>query len=158
MHFWREITEHADVYTSNYIKAWKFSIKNFNFPFLTLYFLTPKAEQADGEALLCMNKETLKTLVPPAGVRAKFLHKIRKLDDKSTEVRIIHEVSTEVCTEARPVLEAVNAETVGEASSAPTVDKKRWEPIYNSKGPVTNIISFRMKTIGVREIFCQGGR
>ena len=71
-----------------------------------------------------MNKETLKTLVPPAGVRAKFLHKIRKLDDKSTEVRIIHEVSTEVCTEARPVLEAVNAETVGEASSAPTVDKR----------------------------------
>ena len=68
-----------------------------------------------------MNKETLKTLVPPAGVRAKFLHKIRKLDDKSTEVRIIHEVSTE----ARPVQEAVNAETVGEASSAPKVDKKR---------------------------------
>ena len=28
-------------------------------------------------------------------------------------------------TEGRPVLEAVNAETVGEASSAPTVDKKR---------------------------------
>ena len=131
MHFWREITEHVDVFTSNYIKAWKFSFKNFNFPFLTLYFLTPKAEQADGEALLRMNKETLKTLVPPAGVRAKFLHKIRKLDDKSTEVRIIHEVSTEVCTEARPVLEAVNAETVGEASSAPTVDKKRWEPIYS---------------------------
>ena len=101
MHFWRETTEHVDVYTSNYIKAWKFSFKNFNFPFLTLYFLTPKAEQADGEALLCMNKETLKTLVPPAGVRAKFLHKIRKLDDKSMEVRIIHEVSTEVCTEKR---------------------------------------------------------
>ena len=101
MHFWREITEHVDVYTSNYIKAWKFSFKNFNFPFLTLYFLTPKAEEADGEALLCMNKETLKTLVPPAGVRAKFLHKIRKLDDKSMEVRIIHEVSTEVCTEKR---------------------------------------------------------
>ena len=51
-------------------------------------------------------------------------------------------------TEARPVQEAVNAETVGEASSAPTVDKKRWEPIYTSKGPVTvtNIISFYMKT------------
>ena len=64
--------------------------------------------------------------------------------DKGTEVRIIHEVSTE----ARPVHEAVNAETVGEASSAPKVDKKRWEPIYTSKGPVTvtNIISFYMKT------------
>ena len=60
-----------------------------------------------------MNEETLKTLVPPAGVRAKLLHKIRKLDDKSKEVRIIHEVSTE----ARPVHEAVNAETVCEASS-----------------------------------------
>ena len=68
-----------------------------------------------------MNEETLKTLVPPAGVRAKLLHKIRKLDDKSKEVRVIHEVSTE----ERPVHEAVNAETVGEASSAPTVDKKR---------------------------------
>ena len=63
-----------------------------------------------------MNEETLKTLVPPAGVRAKLLHKIRKLDDKGY---IIQEGSTE----ARPVLEAVNAETVGEASSAPTVDK-----------------------------------
>ena len=67
-----------------------------------------------------MNEETLKTLVPPAGVRAKLLHKIRKLDDKSKEVRIMHEVSTE----ARPVYEAVNAETVSEASSAPTVDKE----------------------------------
>ena len=38
MHFWREITEHVDVVIiSNYIKAWKFSLKNFNFPFLTLY-------------------------------------------------------------------------------------------------------------------------
>ena len=48
----------------------------------------------------------------------------------------------------RPVQEAVNAETVGEAFSAPTVDKKRREPIYTSKGPVTvtNIISFYMKT------------
>ena len=45
-------------------------------------FLTPKAEQIDVEALLRMNKETLKTLVPPAGVRAKLLHKIQKLDDK----------------------------------------------------------------------------
>ena len=45
-------------------------------------FLTPKAEQIDVEALLCMNEETLKTLVPPAGVRAKLLHKIQKLDDK----------------------------------------------------------------------------
>ena len=53
MHFWREITpEHVDVFTSNYIKAWKFSFKNFNFPFLTLYFLAPKAERVDGEALL----------------------------------------------------------------------------------------------------------
>ena len=34
-------------------------------------------------------------------------------------------------TEARPVHEAVNAETVCKASSAPTVDKKRWEPIYS---------------------------
>ena len=76
MHFWREITEHVDVYTSNYIKAWKFSFKNFNFPFLTLYFLTSKAEQVR----LCMNEETLKTLVPPAGVLAKLLHKVRKLD------------------------------------------------------------------------------
>ena len=25
----------------------------------------------------------------------------------------------------------INAETVSEASSAPTVDKKRWEPIYS---------------------------
>ena len=64
-----------------------------------------------------MNEETLKTLVPPAGVRTKVLHKIRKLDDKGW---IIPEVSSE----ARP-------ETVGEASSAPTVDKKRWEPIYS---------------------------
>ena len=127
MHFWREITEHVDVFTSNYIKAWKFSFKNFNFPFLTLYFLSPKAEQVDGEALLCMNEETLRTLVPPAGDRAKLLHRVRKRDDKSKEVRIIHEVSTE----ARPVHEAVNAETVSEASSAPTVDKKRWEPIYS---------------------------
>ena len=46
--------------------------------------------------------------MPPAGVRAKLLHKVRKRDDKSKEVRIIHEVSTE----ARPVHEAVNAETV----------------------------------------------
>ena len=68
-----------------------------------------------------MNEETLKTLVPPAGIPAKLLHKIQKLNDKSTDVRIIHEVSTQ----ARPVHEAVNAETVGEASSAPTVDKKR---------------------------------
>ena len=82
MYFWREITEHVDVLTSNYIKAWKFNFKNFNFPFLTLYFLTPKTEQVDGEAPLCMNEETLKTFVPPAGVRAKLLHKIRKLDDK----------------------------------------------------------------------------
>ena len=74
-----------------------------------------------------MNEETLKTLVPPAGIRAKLLHKIQKLNDNSTDVRIIHEVSTR----ARPVHEAVNAETVGEASSAPTVDKKRWEPIYS---------------------------
>ena len=59
MHFWREITEHVDVFTWN-LKAWKFSFKNFKFPFLTLYFLTPKAEQVDGEALLCMNEETLK--------------------------------------------------------------------------------------------------
>ena len=93
------------------------SFKNFNFSFLTLYFLTPKAEQVDIEALYCMNEETLKTLVPPAGVRAKVLHKIRKLDDKGW---VIHEVSSE----ARP-------ETVGEASSAPTVDKKRWKPIYS---------------------------
>ena len=77
MYFWREITEHVDVLTSNYIKAWKFSFKNFNF-----LFLTPKAEQIDVEALLCMNEETLKTLVPPAGVRTKLLHKIQKLDDK----------------------------------------------------------------------------
>ena len=34
-------------------------------------------------------------------------------------------VAHRVSTEARPVQEAVNAETVGEASSAPTVDKKR---------------------------------
>ena len=51
-----------------------------NFPFLTLYFLTPKAEQIDGEALLWMNEETLKTLVSPAGVLPKLLHKVRKLD------------------------------------------------------------------------------
>ena len=89
-----------------------------------------------------MNEETLKTLVPAAGVRAKLLHKIQKLNDKSTEARIIHEVSTE----ARPGHEAANAETVSEASSAPSVEKKRWEPIYTSKGPVTNIISFYMKT------------
>ena len=76
MYFWREITEHVDVLTSNYIKAWKFSFKNFNFPFLTLYFLTSKAEQVR----LCMNEETLKTLVPPAGVLANLLHKVRKLD------------------------------------------------------------------------------
>ena len=45
----------------------------------TLYlFFNSKAEQVDGEALLCMNEETLKTLVPPAGVRAKLLHKIKK--------------------------------------------------------------------------------
>ena len=37
MYFWREITEHVDVLTSNYIKAWKFSFKNFNFLFLTLF-------------------------------------------------------------------------------------------------------------------------
>ena len=61
-----------------------------------------------------MNEETLKTLVPPAGIRARLLHKIQKLNDNSTDVRIIHEVSTK----ARPVHEAVNAETVGEASSA----------------------------------------
>ena len=61
-----------------------------------------------------MNEETLKTLVPPATIRAKLLHKIQKLNDNSTDVRIIHEVSTK----ARPVDEAVNAETVGEASSA----------------------------------------
>ena len=129
MHFWREITEHVDVFTSNYVKAWKFSFKNLNFPFLTLYFLSPKAEQVDGEALLCMNEETLilRTLVLPAGVRAKLLHKVRKRDHKSKEVQIIHEVSTE----ALPVHEAVNAETVSEASSAPTVDKRRWEPIYS---------------------------
>ena len=65
-----------------------------------------------------MNEETLKTLVPPAGVRAKLLHKIQKLNDKSMDVRIIHEVSTK----ARPVHEAVNAETVGEASSAQTCE------------------------------------
>ena len=80
MHFWREIRGHVGVFTSNYIKAWKFSFKNFNFPFLTLYFFTPKAEQVDGEALLRMNEETLKTLVPPAGVLAKLLHKVRKHD------------------------------------------------------------------------------
>ena len=57
--------------------------------------------------------------MPPAGVRAKFLHKIRNLDDKKTEVVIIHEVSTD----ARPVHEAVNAETVGVAC----------EPIWASK-------------------------
>ena len=68
-----------------------------------------------------MNEETMKTLVPPAGVRAKLLHKIQKLNEKSTEVRIIHELSTE----ARPIHEDFIAETVGEASSAPTVDKKR---------------------------------
>ena len=82
--------------------------------FLKSLLLTPKAEEVDGEALLCMNEETLKTLVPPAGVRAKLLHKIQKLNDKSTHVRIIHEVFTKV----RPVHEAVNAETVSEASSA----------------------------------------
>ena len=88
MHFWRETTGHVDVFTSNYIKAWKFSFKNFNFPFLTLYFLTPKAEQVDGEALLRMNEETLKTLVvPPAGVPAKLLHKVRKLDLRSNSLR-----------------------------------------------------------------------
>ena len=53
MHFWREITGHVDVFTSNYIKAWKFSFKNFNFPFLTLYFLSPKAKQVDGESKHC---------------------------------------------------------------------------------------------------------
>ena len=37
MYFWREITEHVDVFTSNYIKAWKFSFKNFNFSFLTIF-------------------------------------------------------------------------------------------------------------------------
>ena len=63
-----------------------------------------------------MNEETLKTLVPPAGVRAKLLHKIKKLNDESTEVRI---------TEARPIHEDAKAETVGEASSAPSVEKKR---------------------------------
>ena len=68
-----------------------------------------------------MNEETLKTLVAPAGVGAKLLHKIQKLNEKSTEVRIIHELSTE----ARSIHEDVIAETVGEASSAPTVDKKR---------------------------------
>ena len=87
MHFWRETTGHVDVFTSNYIKAWKFNFKNFNFPFLTLYFLTPKAEQVDGEALLRMNEETLKTLVPPAGVPAKLLHKVRKLDLRSNSLR-----------------------------------------------------------------------
>ena len=66
--------------------------------------------------MLCMNEETLKTLVPPAGVRAKLLHKIKKLNDESTEVRI---------TEARPIHEDPNAETVGETSSAPSVEKRR---------------------------------
>ena len=58
--------------------------------------------------------------MPPSGVRAKLFHKIQKLNEKSTEVQIIHELSTEV----RPIQEDVIAETVGEASSAPTVDKK----------------------------------
>ena len=53
MHFWREITEHVDVFTSNYNKAWKFSFKNLNFPFLTLCILSPKAEQVDGESKQC---------------------------------------------------------------------------------------------------------
>ena len=53
--------------------------------------------------------------------RYKLFHKIQKLNEKSTEVQIIHKLSTE----ARPIHEDVIAETVGEASSAPTVDKKR---------------------------------
>ena len=109
--------------------------------FLKSLLLTSKAEQVDGEALLCMNEETLKILVPPASVRAKLLHKIQKLNDKSTDVRIIHEVSTKV----RPVYEAVNAETVGEPSSAQQLIKT-YEDLFTSKGPVTNIILFYMKT------------
>ena len=88
-----------------------------------------------------MNEETLKTLVPPARVRAKLLHKIQKLNDKSTDVRIIHKVSTKV----RPVYEAVNAETVSEPSSAQQLIKT-YEDLFTSKGPVTNIILFYMKT------------
>ena len=61
-----------------------------------------------------MNEETLKTVVLPAGIRAKLLHNIQKLNDKSTDIQIIHEVSTK----ERPVHQAVNAETVGEASNA----------------------------------------
>ena len=93
------------------------ALKTLIFPSsLYTFFFNFKAEQVDGEALLCMNEETLKTLVPPAGVRAKLLHKIKKLNDESTEVRT---------TEARPIHEDANAETVGEASSAPSVEKKR---------------------------------
>ena len=43
-----------------------------------LFLGTPKDELVDGEALFCMD-ETLKSLVPPAGVRAKLLAKIEKL-------------------------------------------------------------------------------
>ena len=53
------------------------ALKTLIFLFNSL-LLTPKAEQVDGEALLCMNEETLKALVPPASVLAKLLYKIRK--------------------------------------------------------------------------------
>ena len=47
-------------------------------------FETPQDQVVDGEALKCMNEDTLKTIVPPAGVRAKLLNRIKKLNDEES--------------------------------------------------------------------------
>ena len=94
-----------------------------------------------------MNEETLKTLVPPAGVRAKLLHKIKKLNDESTEVRT---------TEARPIHEDANAETVGEASSAPSVEKNKVRTyLHFQKGQSQTSSHFRNGYGSRRGEICQ---
>ena len=47
-------------------------------------FKTPQDHVVDGEALKCMNEDTLKTLVPPTGVRATIIYKLKKLNEEES--------------------------------------------------------------------------
>ena len=57
---------------------------NCNLKLILFSLETTQDQVVDGEALKCMSEDTLKTIVPPAGVCAKLIYKIKKLNDEES--------------------------------------------------------------------------
>ena len=77
--FWRQMTITLMVMDTFFSSSYLLCLFCFFFCLVFTFSWTSRDELVDGEALFCMNEDSLKSLVPSAAVRAKLLVKIEKL-------------------------------------------------------------------------------